>query len=116
MDRKDSFVDMTDPISGSVISQDVDGHLWGGYGLLDFRINSRWAAGLRLDYVELVDNQAANPHAADVGYTGYLTFYQSEFSRWRLQYNHIDQADGKDDNQFLIQGTFAIGDHKHKIQ
>ena len=116
MDRKDSFLDAEDPITGDITRNDVDGHLWGAYGLLDFRINSQWATGLRFDYVELVDNPIANPRDADIGYTGYLTFYQSEFARWRLQYNHIDLADGKDDNQFLIQGTFAIGDHKHKLQ
>ncbi len=116
VDRKDSFLDTEDPITGAIVQNDVDGHLWGGYGLLDFRINSQWATGLRFDYVQLVDNPLDNPRNADVGYTGYLTFYQSEFARWRLQYNHIDLADGKDDNQFLIQGTFAIGDHKHKLQ
>ena len=116
MDRKDSFLDETNPITGTVTQNDVLGHLWGGYGLLDFRINSQWATGIRFDYVELIDNPTVNPRDADIGYTGYLTFYQSEFARWRVQYNHIDLADGKDDNQFLIQGTFAIGDHKHKLQ
>ncbi len=96
--------------------QDVDGNLWGVYGLVDFRINSQWAAGFRFDSAELVDNPITNPHKADVGYTGYLTFYQSEFARWRLQLNHIDLAVGDDDNQFLVQGTFAIGEHKHKLQ
>lgn len=116
LDRRDSFLDETDPLTGAVTRRDVMGHLWGGYGLLDFRVNSQWATGFRFDYVELVDNPLADPHDADVGYAGYLTFYQSEFARWRLQYNHIDLAGGKDDNQFWIQGTFAIGDHKHKLQ
>ncbi len=116
LDRKDSFLDTEDPMTGSVIRNDVDGHLWGGYGLIDFRINSQWATGFRFDYVELVDNPLSNPHDADIGYVGYLTFYQSEFARWRLQFNHIDLANGKDDNQLWIQGTFAIGDHKHKLQ
>ena len=102
MDRKNSF--------------DVNGQPWGGYALLDFRINPQWGTGLRFDYVELVDNPLENPEDADRGYTGYLTFYQSEFARWRFQYNRLDPAEGKDDNQFLIQGTFAIGDHKHKLQ
>ncbi len=116
MDRRDSFLDTTNPLTGAVTQNDVDGYLWGGYGLLDFRINSQWATGFRFDYVELVDNPLSNPHDADIGYAGYLTFYQSEFARWRLQVNHIDLATGKDDNQFWIQGTFAIGDHKHKLQ
>ena len=116
MDRKESFVDVINPVTGAVTSQDLDGHLWGAYGLADFRLDPRWATGLRLDYVEVVDNPINNPHSADIGYAGYVTFYQSEFARWRLQFNHIDLVTGKDDNQFLIQGTFAIGDHKHKLQ
>jgi hypothetical protein len=45
-----------------------------------------------------------------------ITFYQSEFARWRLQYQRADLADGTDDNRFFLQGTFAIGVHKHMIQ
>ena len=96
--------------------EDLNGHLWGGYGLFDFRISSQYATGFRWDYVELVDNPVTNPHKADLGYSGYLTFYQSEFARWRAQVSHFDLASGKNDNQVLIQGTFAMGEHKHKLQ
>lgn len=89
---------------------------WGGYGLLDARFHKQWSSGVRLDYAELVEDGMSYPDNADVGYTGYLTFYQTEFARWRLQFSHIDQADGDDDNQILIQGIFAIGEHKHKLQ
>jgi len=95
---------------------DNNRHLWGGYALLDFRFDPRWAAGFRFDDVELVNNPVKNPNSVDVGYTGYLTFYQSEFARWRAQFTHLDLANGQDDNQFLLQGTFAIGEHKHKLQ
>ena len=116
MDRKESFVAFTNSITGAVTKQSLDGTLWGGYALADFRITSQWAAGFRFDDVELVDNPVTNPDKGDVAYTGYLTFYQSEFARWRAQFSHINLATGKDDNQILLQGTFAIGDHKHKLQ
>ncbi len=93
----------------------LDGTPWGAYLLGDFRISTRWATGMRLDYAELVDNPVLNPHKADIGYTGYLTLHQSEFARWRLQLTHVDLATGKDDNRVMLQGTFAIGEHKHKI-
>ncbi len=96
--------------------EDFDGNLWGAYGLLDFRFHSQWALGYRYDYAELVDNLVDNPGRADAGHTGYLTFYQSELSRWRLQYSHTNLATGKDDNAVYLQGTFAIGEHKHKLQ
>ncbi len=95
---------------------DLDGTLYGGFGLLHFRFHPQWSTGFRFDTVELVDNPLENPDKADVGYTGYLTFYQSEFARWRVQFSHIDLADGRDDNQVMFQGTFLIGAHKDKLQ
>lgn len=97
-------------------SVDVDGNLWGAYGLLDYHFLPQWSLGFRYDYAQLVDNPAANPHNADAGESGYLTFYQSEFARWRAQYKHTNLATGKDDNTVYVQGTFVIGDHKHKLQ
>ncbi len=97
-------------------TEGADGNLWGAYGLLDFRFHPQWSAGLRYDCAQLVDNPVDNPHNADLGETGDLTFYQSELARWRLQYSHTKLATGKDDNTVYLQGTFAIGEHKHKLQ
>ena len=94
----------------------ADGNIRGSYGLLDFHFKPQWSAGFRYDYAQLVDNPAANPHKVDYGETGYLTFYQSEFARWRAQYTHTTLATGKNDNTIYLQGIFAIGDHKHKLQ
>ncbi len=118
LNRKESFLDVDeDDGLGSTVTvrHRVDGNLWGSYGLVDFRFAPQWATGFRYDNVQLVDN-LDNPNKADIGYTGYLTFYQSEFARWRTQFTHKDLATGKDDNAVYIQGTFAIGEHKHKIQ
>jgi len=108
VNRQESFTEVED--------EDADGNVFGGYFLADYRINTQWAAGFRFDYVELIDNPVENPDKAEVGYTGYVTFYQSEFARWRAQFTHIDLTTGDDYNQVLIQGTFAIGEHKHKLQ
>ncbi len=94
----------------------IDEDIWGAYGLFDMRFHKQWSAGVRFDYVEPVNNAITNPDNADIGYTGYLTFYQTEFARWRLQASHTDLASSEDDNQVLIQGIFAIGGHKHKLQ
>jgi hypothetical protein len=94
----------------------ADGNLWGAYGLLDVHFLPAWSAGLRYDYAELVDNPVENSRKADYGGTAYLTFVQSEFARWRVQYEHTVLATGKDDNTVYLQGTFVIGDHKHKLQ
>lgn len=91
-------------------------HPFGFYTLADLRLNQRWSTGARFDYVELVDNPLANKREMDLGYSTYLTFHQSEWARWRLQYRHTDYATGKNDDAIMLQGTFAIGVHKHKLQ
>ena len=90
---------------------------WGFYSLLDYRLSPRFGVGGRFDYVEPVDIDPARlARDADTAWSGYLTLYQSEFARWRLQYKHTDFAAGGDDNTILAQGTVAIGAHKHQLQ
>ena len=90
---------------------------WGLYTLLDYRLSPRVGIGGRFDYVEPIDAApAALARQADTAWSGYLTFYQSEFSRFRLQYRHTDFARGGDDNAVFLQGTVAVGVHKHQLQ
>ncbi len=87
---------------------------WGFYSLLDYRLSPHWEVGARADAVEPVDNLSGN-RLMDTGWCAYLTFHQSEFARWRFQFEHTDFAAGGDDNAVFLQGTFAIGQHKHKL-
>lgn len=90
---------------------------WGWYSLLDYRLSPRFGVGGRFDYVELVDtNPALLARDGDTAWSGYLTLYQSEFARWRLQYRHTEFALGGNDNTVFLQGTVAIGVHKHQLQ
>lgn len=101
--------------SGSVF--DPSPTPWGFYSLLDYRLSQRFGIGGRIDYVEPVGlDPATLVRHADTGFSGYFTFYQSEFSRWRLQFRHTDFAAGGDDNAVFLQGTVAIGVHKHALQ
>ncbi len=96
---------------------DFAGQPWGLYTLLDYRLSPRLGVGGRFDYVELVDtNPTLLVRHADTAWSGYLTFYQSEFARWRLQLRHTNFAQGGDDNTIFLQGTVAIGVHKHQLQ
>jgi hypothetical protein len=95
--------------------ESIEEDLIGMYALADVRFHKQWSSGFRFDYVEPVNNPLTNSDEADIGYTGYLTFHQTEFARWRIQATHIDQANGEDDNQILVQGIFSIGEHKHKL-
>ncbi len=90
-------------------------NVWGMYSLVELRLNPRWFIGSRVDYVELIDNHA-DPGNEDRGVSAFLTFYQSEYVRWRAQYSHTRLADGTDDNTVYLQGNLAFGSHKHKIK
>ena len=93
-----------------------DDHPWGTYALADYRLSERWGIGSRYDYVELINSPTENVRDRESAVTGYLTFFQSEFARLRAQYQHALLADGNDDERFFLQGTFAIGTHKHPLQ
>lgn len=91
-----------------------DRHPWGAYLLADYRFAPRWSFGGRADHVRSVDTIASRH--ADQALSAWLTFYQSEFARWRLQYRHMDRASEKSEEAVFLQGTFALGTHKHQIQ
>ena len=93
-----------------------ENHPWGFYSLVDYYLAIRWSLGGRFDYVVPTDISSDSPDEADIAGSAYLTFHQSEFARWRLQYEHVEFADGSDDNRVFLQGTIAIGVHKHQLQ
>lgn len=98
-------------------SADALNNPWGWYSLLDYRATPRFGFGGRIDYVEPIGlASASRVRSADTAFGTYLTFYQSEWARWRLQYRHTDFAAGGDDNTVFLQGTFSIGVHKHALQ
>lgn len=102
------------PIETTEASGAFNDDPWGFYALFDYRLGERWGLGARYDQVELVDAGAGNdPERA---YTGYVTFYQSEFARWRLQYQRFEPVLDRNDDRIWLQGTFAIGQHKHALQ
>ncbi len=109
-DRGDRF--SVNPDTG--VKTGFDRHPWGSYLLAEYKFAPRWAAGVRADQVRLVDAVAARHE--DQGISAFLTFFQSEFARWRLQFRHEEDANQKKDNAVFLQGTFAIGTHKHQLQ
>ena len=100
--RDDSFSTNDDPL--------------GFYSLINFQTNARWAFGARYDWVELSSVEAGFRDDTDRAYSVYVTFLQSEFARLTLQYQLADLAEGGTDNRLFLQGSFAVGTHKHKLQ
>lgn len=88
---------------------------WGFYSLLDYRFSPKFSAGLRFDYVELL---AKGLHGKTTGISPYLTFWQSEFANFRVQYSHTEPAaaEGISDDAVYLQANVLIGSHQHPVQ
>jgi hypothetical protein len=118
-------------------------HAWGMYAELQRRISLTTQAGFRFDYfqpdrkpyADLDDHTAALRHEASddaapdlslapLAVTGaspsryliapYLTWAQSEFVQFRLEFDHEwGHNTGPEDNRLMFQAVFAAGPHKH---
>jgi hypothetical protein len=96
------------------------------YAYLSWKFARRWIVGVRYDNAELPYPEVHLHHEQEFteglreeAWSPYLTFWQSEFVRLRLQYQYADRdfewAHGPDDDHRLImQATFAAGPHKHE--
>jgi hypothetical protein len=95
------------------------------YTYVSWKFSRRWIAGLRYDDAELssptelLHEQEFTEGLGERAWSPFLTFWQSEFVRLRLQYQHATRdfawAHGPDDDDRLwLQVTFAAGPHKHE--
>lgn len=85
---------------------------WGGYSYVDYKLNERWNAGLRFDYTQ----PFAVHNSSDYTYqlAPYVTWWQSHWMRFRLQYNYKNGSSFSEADQILrLQLTWAAGPHKH---
>jgi cell division protein FtsB len=83
----------------------------GLYSALEYQFDRRWSVFGRYDYSQFPDDDDSHEHAFSPG----LTFRQSEYAFWRLQYTHTEGAgsssSGRRDELFL-QLDFGIGPHR----
>jgi len=101
------------------------------YAYLSFKLNRRWIVGLRWDDAELPFDRfdLSDPGTlAELEYqtglreralTPFLTWWQSEYVRLRLQYQRVKRdfvaSWGREtDDKLWVQVTFAAGPHKHE--
>ena len=89
----------------------------GGYAQLIYKFQHRWRAGLRYDRLSIEDpGSAFNDTSLDTAdhtpqrISAMLDFSHSEYSRFRLQYNH-DESYAVADNQWYLQYTMSLGAH-----
>ena len=101
---------------------------WGGYSYVQTKLSRRWETGLRFDYYEPdYKRYAALPQLSltPLAYPErgayrwqlgpYLTWHQSPFVRFRLEYDHEDGRGMEEpENRIMFQMIFAAGPHKHE--
>ena len=81
----------------------------GGYVSSTYKLNQRWIAGVRYDYVESPEIGQITQQIIPT-----LTLWESEWVFLRGQYRWQRVAGETATNQFAIQAVWAIGPHKHE--
>jgi hypothetical protein len=82
----------------------------GMYSSLEYQFDRRWTVFGRYDYTQFPDNSSLHENS----YTAGLTFHQSEFMFWRVQFEHTDgenYAGNVNRNEIWLQADFLIGLH-----
>lgn len=83
---------------------------YGGYVSTTYRLDRRWIAGVRYDYVEAPEG----PKDIVRQIVPSLTLWQSEWVLLRGQYVHRRDVTGTT-GQLALQAVWSIGPHKHEI-
>lgn len=80
---------------------------------VQYQFAQRWWAQARTEYLEVKDD-AATPLAIDPfqrKHSALIGFLPSEFSGFRLQYSHMQDAKTNPEQMLMLQANFAIGAH-----
>ena len=101
---------------------------WGAYSYLQAKVSRTLDIGIRGDFYMPDDKDYANVSGlslAPLAYveedayqwqvSPYITWWQSPFVKFRLEYNHLD-GDGlaEPEDKIMLQAVFAVGPHKHE--
>ena len=94
---------------------------WGAYTYLQSKLNRKLDLGIRLDYFKPDQKDyVLAPHVFrdNVSFwqvSPYLTYQQSPFVKYRLEYSHLDHSGVEPpENSLTFQLIFAAGPHKHE--
>jgi len=82
---------------------------FGGYVSTTYKLNQRFIAGVRYDYVESPDFGVITRQVIPS-----LTMWQSEWVFLRAQYQWQRVANATAEHQIALQAVWAIGPHKHE--
>src|SRR6266446_2784883 len=98
-------------------------HDWGMYSQLLWGFKKGWVAGVRGDYLHMTDSEFTDDmdRQSRSRISANLTWYPTEFSKIRLQYNHDFLEEnfflaGRDVDSVFLQFEFILGSHgAHKF-
>ena len=98
-------------------------HDWGMYSQVLWGFKKGWVAGIRGDYLHMTDSDFTSDDVRQSRsrISANLTYYPTEFSKLRLQYNHdmLEQNEflgGRDVDSVFLQFEFILGAHgAHKF-
>jgi hypothetical protein len=90
---------------------DASIHSWGGYSYIQFKPARNWIFGARGDLTTpfTLDNRGKYTW----GVVPYVTWWQSPWVRFRLEYDNIQWSDAPVEHRVTLQMTFSAGPHKH---
>ncbi len=99
-------------VNKQTITNDSTIKALGGYSYLDYKLNERWNAGVRFDYTQPFAVNNSDAYIYQV--VPYVTWWQSHWMRFRLQYNYKNgSVFSEPDHIVRLQLTWAAGPHKH---
>ncbi len=88
---------------------------WGVYSYAQIKPIRNWYFGVRGDLTQPF--QLDNEGEFTWGVVPYITWWQSPWVRFRLEYDYIDWADMtgmEPEHRVFLQTTFSVGPHKHE--
>jgi len=96
---------------------------WGVYSQVVWGFRKGWSAGIRGDYLHMQDSPITSEADRQSRWrvSGNVTWYPSEFSKLRLQYNHdfleaSNFLQAREEDSLFLQFEFALGAHgAHKF-
>jgi hypothetical protein len=85
---------------------------FGGYSYLEYKLDLQWQVGTRLDYTQPFETDNNSKYMWQI--VPYITWWQSNWVRFRLQYNYLNGTEiPAAQNTIRLQIVFAAGPHKH---
>ena len=85
---------------------------FGGYSYVEYKFDLQWQVGTRFDYTQPFETYNNSKYTWQI--VPYITWWQSNWVRLRLQYNYLNGTEiPTAQNTIRLQIVFAAGPHKH---